>query len=305
MCFNTKKLIPCIGISILFLLSGCGQNDATITVTPLPTKEPAAITEIPTETPAPTTTPTVTPTVAPTATSAPEETPAPTATPTPTPALTVDDFNAPDFFANALFSGDSVMSHFYWMVPFYDKETFGGSTFLAAPNYALRFALDPESDLHPMYRGESKQLWENMKLIEPDRIFLFFGLNDIGITGVDKFIENYGILLTNIREVDPDVKVYIISITPMRADCEKKTLNNARITETNGRIQEFCAENDLGYIDVASILMDDTGALNVEYSDGTNVHLTKAAYQLWKDVLVKYAKEQLLAEFYESIAETE
>lgn len=320
-----------VGIVLLLFASACGEKQKpvpsvtpTVTVaptiqiwTPAPTATPVpAVTEVPvittstptpsptdvaeaTETPAATNSPAPTSTLTPTPTAT--STPTPTATLTPTPAVTADDFDAADFFEDALFSGDSVMSHFYWRVPYYDKETFGGSTFIAAPSYSLREALKVDSELHPMYRGESKPLWENMKLVEPSRVFLFFGLNDIGISGVDKFVENYDKMIKKLREVNPEVKIYIISITPMRADSEKKVLNNANISKANKKLQSFCEENNAGYIDVATRLQDATGALNLEYSDGTNVHLTKAAYLIWKEVLVQYAKEQLMAEYYESL----
>lgn len=314
-----KHVILGMGMSLFLVLSACGQKQEqaapavpSATATPalqIHTPVPTATTcpeiteepEAPTEVPMPTVALEVTEAPAETASPTPTAIPTPTNTPTPTPAVTADDFNAADFFEDSLFSGDSVMSHFYWRVPYYDKETFGGSTFIAAPNYSLRAALDVNSELHPMYKGESKPIWENMKIVEPSRVFLFFGLNDIGITGIDKFIENYGAILQKIREVNPEVKVYILSMTPMRADSETKALYNAKISETNVRIQEFCEENGVGYIDVATILKDETGALNMKYSDGTNVHLTKDAYLLWKEVLVQYAKEQLMAEFYESL----
>ena len=276
-------------------------------------------TESPMETVSPTPTPTIkptakpTPTVKPTPTKKPTSTPKPTAKPTPTKVpgngagntkdstLTLDDFKPGEFFKSSLFCGDSVMSHFYWAVTSKDPENFSGSTFLAVPNYALRHALNVDSDLHPMYQGECKPIWENMKIIKPTRIFLFFGLNDIGAIGIDRFMEDYPKLLQKIKEVDPEVKVYILSITPMRADFEKKSLNNALIDEANRRIQIFCKDYGLGYIDVATILKDKNGALDDKYSDGkTNVHFQWGTYTLWKEVLVQYAKEQLMAEALEA-----
>lgn len=303
-----------VGIVLLLVAAACGQKQtpaptatpvpvitkkpvpATATPVPTPTLSPTVSAEV-TEPPAATNSPTPSETTAPTTTPTPTSTP----TPTPTPAVTAEDFDAADFFEGALFSGDSVMSHFYWRVPYYNKETFGGSTFIAAPSYSLREALREDSEYHPMYRGESKPLWENMKIVEPSRILLFFGLNDIGISGVDGFIKNYNAMFQKIREVNPEVKIYILSITPMRADSEKGALNNANILTANIKLQEFCEENNAGYIDVAAMLQDETGALNTDYSDGTNVHLTKEAYLLWEEVLVQYAKEQLMEEYYESL----
>ena len=284
------------------------------TVKPTQTVKPTATVK-PTTTPKPTATKKPTPTVKPTPTIKPKATAKPTATvkPTPTKApnnssgsikgstVTLDDFKAGDFFKSSLFCGDSVMSHFYWATTSKDPENFAGSTFLAVPNYALRHALNEKSDLHPLYKGECKPIWENMKIIKPTRIFLFFGLNDIGAVGVDRFMEDYPVLLKKIKETDPEVKVYILSITPMRADFEKKSLNNALIDKANDRIQVFCKENGLGYIDVATMLKDKNGALDSKYSDGkTNVHFQWGTYELWKKVLVQYAKEQLMAEALEA-----
>lgn len=302
-----KKILLLSTAGALLVLAACKQADYTTpTQTPAPTVA-ATPAEVPVETatPTPTAVPTVEITPAPEAEqpepTSPAESTAPTATPTP--GLTKEDFNASDFFNGAVFAGDSVLSHFYWKVPYYDSETFGGSKFLVAVSYSVIYALDEECEIHPMYKGEQRQIWESMELIDPKRVVLFFGLNDIGVTGVDGFIENYKQLIGNIRESVPESKLYILSVTPMRADCEGPGLTNAKITEANGILETYCAENNIGFINVASMLMDETGALNTEYSDGTNVHLTKTAYYMWKDVLVDYAKEQLLFEYYESLTD--
>ncbi|MGN0507218.1 MAG: GDSL-type esterase/lipase family protein [Lachnospiraceae bacterium] len=303
-----QKLIFITAVAgALALFSACTEatqtwNPSFVSLTPAPTKaaEPTAepqTTEVPTEMPLPTEAVPTEPAAKPTAEPTIEPTIKPTEAPSDVPELTKDDFNAADFFKDTVFAGDSVLSLFYWRVPYYDKETFGGSDFLVAVSYSAREALKENSDLHPIYKGEQQPIWESMKLMNPKRVMLFFGLNDIGVNGVDGFIENYKKLIANIQAAVPETKIYIISITPMRADCEGPGLTNAKITEANGKIQEYCLENGMGYIDVATMLMDETGALNTEYSDGTNVHLTKEAYLMWKDVLVDYAKEQLLKEY--------
>ncbi len=261
---------------------------AVVTETPIPT-----VTQTPAEVPSAEETP------APESAGTPTDLPSTVPTAAPTPAVTVDDFNAADFFDGAVFSGDSVMSHFYWKVPYKDKETFGKSQFLVAVSYSVREALKPvsETSIHPMYKGEQRPIWESMKLMEAKRVILFYGLNDIGINGVDGFLKNYKKLISNIKAELPEVKVYIISTTPMRADMEKDILNNENIALADEKLKEYCAEEGLGYIDIASHLMDETGALQERYSDGTNVHQTIEAYELWKELLVKYAKEQLLEEY--------
>ena len=298
-----KKLISiAASTGTLIILSACTEpaqtwNPSFVSLTPKPTQaaEPSGeTTPVPTPETLPTQEPEATP--EPTPTEAPEATPTPE--PTKAPAMTKDDFKASDFFDESVFVGDSVLSHFYLTVPIQDKETFGGSKNLTVVSYSVREALKEESDIHPMYQGERKQVWETIKLMDAKRVLLFFGLNDIGISGVEGFVENYKTLVANIKEAAPEASIYIISISPMRADKEGKRLNNAKITEANGLLKEYALAEEIGYIDVATMLLDENGAMNTEYSDGeTNVHLNKKAYLMWKDVLVEYAKEQLLAEY--------
>lgn len=296
-------IIYTAGITVL--MASCGNpsatwNPSTVSLTPAPTVVGQAdITVTPilsgsdVQNPPTDNTPTVPVTVTPEATITPE------ATATPKPVLTVDDFDAADFFNGSVFAGDSVLSHFYWKVPFNEKELFGGSNFLVAVSYSAREALKPisETSVHPPYKGEQQLIWDSMAMMEAKRVVLFFGLNDIGVDGVDGFCENYQKLISNVQEAVPNAKIYLISTTPMRADSETKNLTNANITAANEKMQQYCEENGFGFIDIATSLMDENGALQEQYSDGTNVHQTKAAYLVWKDILVQYAKEQLLLEY--------
>lgn len=296
-----KKLISIAAAAgTLMILSACAEpaqtwNPSFVSLTPKPTQAAEPSKEA-TPIPAPETLATPEPEATPELTPTPEATPTPE--PTKAPAMTKDDFKAVDFFNDAVFVGDSVLSHFYLTIPIQDKETFGTSKNLTVVSYSVREALKEESDIHPMYQGERRQVWETMKLMDAKRVLLFFGLNDIGVSGVEGFVENYKTLVANIKEAVPEAKVYIISISPMRADKEGTRLNNAKITEANGLIKEYAQQEGIGYIDVATMLLDENGAMNTEYSDGeTNVHLNKKAYLMWKDVLADYAKEELLAEY--------
>lgn len=302
-----QKLIFIVAAGMLVLLSACTEpaqawNPSFVTLKP----EPTGTSEITlTPEPMPTKGAEVTLTPVPEPANAAKTTPAATPEPTkeaepapPLPAKTKEDFAAADFFKDAVFIGDSVLSHFYLTVPIQDKETFGGSKNLTVVSYSVREALKEESDIHPMYQGERKPVWETLKSMEAKRVLLFFGLNDIGISGTEGFAENYKALIAKIKEAVPAAKLYIISITPMRADKEGTRLNNAKITEANGLIKEYAQEEGIGYIDVATMLLDQNGAMDTQYSDGeTNVHLNKKAYLMWKDVLAEYAKEELLAEY--------
>jgi len=308
-----KNIKAVLGIAVLSTVMwaavACGSTPVVITPTPTgaATNTPAATsTSAPTEATAPTETP-ATPTEEPTPTEAP------TSTPTPTPAgvqnptteiseETLAQFNAIDFFKDVEWCGDSLMNFYQWRgAQYVDPTNFGSykaSTWLTLNSYAVRYAIKDEiTDYDPKYNGAQVKLWDAIPKTGKTRIVMFFGTNDIGVTGVDKFIENYKALIDRIKTTG-DYKFYILSMTPMRKDKQSTTggLSNPLIDEANAALKKMCAENGYGFVDVATPLKDSEGNLNLEYSDGTNVHIVKEGYKFWDAALIKYAKEQLYLE---------
>ena len=157
----------------------------------------------------------------------------------------------------------------------------------------------------PKYRGERVNLWEAIPETGKTRVIMFFGPNDIGITLVDGFIDNYKALIEHIKETTPNAKFYILSITPMRKDMQFiGRLCNDNIHKANERLKEMCDENGWTYVDVESELCDANGDLILfkngkAISDGTNVHLTSDGYEFWNSQLEKLAREELQKEYYE------
>jgi len=301
-----KKQVYLTAVLLLVIgaLSACsGKGSGT---SPTVTKQISAgvdeITEQPTDTPTP----------EPTATA----TPSPSPTPTPIPHKELSDFDPKDFFKDVVFCGDSLLHHFRMRSgPSVKPEVFGDrnlSEWLTIGSYCVRIAVKDVKTLHagdqaccPKYRGERVNLWDAIPQTGKTRVIMFFGPNDIGITLVDGFIDNYKALIEHIRETTPNAKFYILSVTPMRKDMQFiGRLDNANIHKANERLKEMCEENGWTYVDVESELCDANGNLLLykdgkAISDGTNVHLTTDGYAFWTDQLEKLAREELLKEYYE------
>ena len=300
MCYAVLVTILAAGI-----LSACGTNAATGPVTP---------TEPPVQTETPTPEPTATPTEAPSPTGEPL-TPTVTPTPTPEPVKELSEFDPKDFFADAVFCGDSLM-HLYRFRggPSTTPDIFGDrntSSWLTITNYCARLAVKDVSAMLPWekasvpsFRGEKVNLWDAIPQTGKKRVMLFFGLNDIGPVGIDQFIADYKAVIEHIRETTPDAKFYILSVTPVRKDLRDGWLNSKSIQKTNERLVEMCEENGWTYVDVTTILSDSEGYLitvkdGKSLSDGSNVHLTNAGYVYWDIVLEQLAREELRKEYYE------
>ncbi len=307
---KTSYLIATI-LLMIGVLVACGDNGGGTKAFPTVTVQASANTEM-------TVMPTETPTPEPTSTPTPSLTP----TPTPIPHKEPGDFDPKDFFKDVVFCGDSLIHLYrYRAGPSTHPEIFGdrnASEWLTKTSYCARIAVKDVKSLPPSYqaccptyRGAQVNLWDAIPLTGKTRVFMFFGLNDIGMTLVDGFITNYIALIEHIKETTPDAKFYIMSITPMRKDMQTVgRLCNDNIHKANARLQQMCEENGWTYVDVASGLCDANGNLIIykdgkAISDGSNVHLTAYGYLFWDEALEKLAREELLKEYYEKAAQGE
>jgi len=135
--------------------------------------------------------------------------------------------------------------------------------------------------------------WQGQKLSLPDaiaatgakKVFFMLGMNDIGLNGIDKTMENWKVLLDDIRAACPDVEITIQSMTPVWTGGEKGKLNNPHVDAYNQRLQEFAGENSCGWLDVASYMKDATGGLATAYCSDNYVHLTRTGAEVWTKVL--------------------
>lgn len=233
------------------------------------------------------------------------------------PLKELSEFDPLDFFKDAVYCGDSCMSHYHWRGNSYvHPEIFGehnAAVWLANGSYGVQYAnrdvsllSKTEKTYCPKYKGAICNLWDAIPALNRNRVFMFFGLNDIGPTGVDKFISNYIEVIGKIKEAVPDAKFYILSITPIREDMQVPgKLCTENILKANERLVQMCDENGWVFVDVASKLRNANGHMllkledGTQISDGTNVHLMKAAYKFWDEALEKTAREELRREYYE------
>lgn len=153
-----------------------------------------------------------------------------------------------------------------------------------------------KKSVHPTYQGAQHHIWDSLQLVGAKHVFMFFGLNDLNIGGVDSTVDYYVRLINQIRAVNPDIAFTIISTTPMYQGSEKGKLTNANIDALNARMQALCTENGWGYLDIASHLKAANGTLAAQYCSDHYVHETNAAYAIWLQCFHDYAQEKLIAE---------
>ncbi|OGU40780.1 MAG: hypothetical protein A2315_03730 [Ignavibacteria bacterium RIFOXYB2_FULL_35_12] len=124
----------------------------------------------------------------------------------------------------------------------------------------------------------------------PDIIFILIGTNDIaqGISD-DEILTNISSILKISFENVQFENIFVTSILPTR---NNEPRPNERILEINKKIQIIADELKVNYLDLYSLLVDDTGQLIIDFTDD-GLHLNEKAYLKWADFLKKLLTEKL------------
>ena len=114
--------------------------------------------------------------------------------------------------------------------------------------------------------------------LEPSRIFINIGTNDIGAPGYseDALLSNYRRILAQIKERLSEAEVYVMA-----------NRNNRNIDAANRRIAGLAAEMGMHYIDVSEGLRDAQGKLKAEFTV-EGIHMYANAYYVIFENMERY-----------------
>lgn len=177
-----------------------------------------------------------------------------------------------------VFFGDS-------LTDFYPLQEF----FPACHIYNRGVANDMSSDL--------LRRMANVTELNPDKLFLLIGSNDLGnLVRPEKVIENIDKIINLVRMSNPDVKIHIISLTPvLRAAtlyslifCKFRT--NKKLMALSTLQKAYCEQKGYTFIDIWDALADEKGRLKREYTI-EGMHLSIKGYIAVSDILRPYITE--------------
>lgn len=193
--------------------------------------------------------------------------------PEPPPTVVPEGEPAPEgYFADAAFVGDSLTQG----IQLYDVID---TNVVANKGINLYTVLD--EDKIRVAEGYTSVL-KVLESLAPKKIYILLGANDIGWRSESDFKQMYVQLLEEIQKQHSDSIIYLQSMFPVTKSYSDTDngITNEKLVQYNKIILEIAQERGLYYLDVASCLADDTGALPEEVSpDG--MHLPPEYYKKW------------------------
>ncbi|PWL41100.1 MAG: hypothetical protein DBY45_01015 [Clostridiales bacterium] len=135
--------------------------------------------------------------------------------------------------------------------------------------------------------GENKlTIPDAMKQKTFGKVYIMLGVNELGWSYEDVFIQKYGELVDEVKKLQPEATIFIQSILPVSEakSSRDKIYNNPKIDRYNQLIQKMAEDKGAKYLNVSEAVGLDGGALPAEAStDG--VHLNKEYCFKWLDYL--------------------
>lgn len=185
-----------------------------------------------------------------------------------------------DDFADAVFIGDS-RTVGLGMNTDRPKATFYASTGLNVGTVAT-------SETILLDDGSYGTVYDALKQKQFGRVYIMFGINELGWPYPDVFQEEYETVINKIKELQPDATIYVQSILPVSslALSTNSVFTNENVDNFNLYVQNAAANTGSIYIDVTSCIKDENGELPLDAStDG--IHLIREYCLKWMDYLAE------------------
>lgn len=116
-----------------------------------------------------------------------------------------------------------------------------------------------------------------------DKVYLMFGMNELGWSSEEVFIQRYSELIDQVWRLQPQAVVYVQSILPVTSEksSDDSPFTNERIRRFNQLLQQMCAEKHALFLDAQAALADETGAMPADAAGADGIHIKKSAYETW------------------------
>lgn len=130
---------------------------------------------------------------------------------------------------------------------------------------------------------------DQIRILNPDRVFLMAGINDVACLSEGEFKILYSRLLDTIIHTIPKVTLVVQSILPVNTQHFSISCNNAQIVVFNRIIELIVKERGQLFLDLYSLYAENGQLPSSLTTDG--IHLKSEAYEKWYDYIRLFSLE--------------
>ena len=188
---------------------------------------------------------------------------------------------APGDFSGAVFVGDAVMEG---VASYVEWEREGDPAFLDD----ACFLTENQVTIEKLLDGESEigDLGRRLHEMNAQSVWLCLSFGNQGAYRREAYLSKYRLLIKDIQDQNPDIRVVILSVPPKREGYAG--VSNRSRFELNLNLCGMCREYGLAFCDTASALRDENGQLREDFCldlSGRGFHLNDAGCAAFVDYI--------------------
>lgn len=137
-----------------------------------------------------------------------------------------------------------------------------------------------------LQNGNMGTVLEAVAQREYKRIFVMFGINELGWPYPENFVEKYEELIEGIKAAQPNAAIYVQSILPVAASAVNNdaVFTNENINAFNAYVEQAANETGVNYLDINGYFKDNSGMLP-EDAAADGIHFVRDYCLKWIDLL--------------------
>lgn len=137
-----------------------------------------------------------------------------------------------------------------------------------------------------LQNGNMGTVLEAVAQREYKRIFVMFGINELGWPYPENFVEKYEELIEGIKAAQPNATIYVQSILPVAASAVNNdaVFTNENINAFNAYVEQAANETGVNYLDINGYFKDNSGMLP-EDAAADGIHFVRDYCLKWIDLL--------------------
>ena len=131
-------------------------------------------------------------------------------------------------------------------------------------------------------QGAEQSIYEVLDGNSFEKVYIGFGLNELGWVHIENFISEYGALIDAVKTSQPDAQIYIQALLPVTKErsSRDRTNNNEQIYWYNTNLVKLAQSKDVVYVNASEPLVDESGALKPD-STTDGIHLNSKYCKIW------------------------
>lgn len=131
--------------------------------------------------------------------------------------------------------------------------------------------------------GSKGTVYQALGQREFGRVFIMFGINEIGWPYWDGFESKYEAVIQKVRELQPNAKIYVQSVLPVNslALSTNAVFTPANVDELNTYVMKAAQAQGAVYLDVNSALREADGSLPMDAAPTDGIHMVRKYCLVW------------------------